>query len=78
MSSEEVGVLRDLKKKAITVLRGLTAGLCEDHSDNGENEYRDEDRGEEEAESQANANVNADAHVCNPSPFSHLCILYPY
>lgn len=65
MSSEEVGVLRDLGKKAIAVLRGVTAGLYEAHSDNEENEYRDEGRGEEEAESQANASAdaNADAHV---------------
>lgn len=75
---KEVGVLRGWKKKATDVLRGLIAGLYEDHSDNGESEYRDEDREEEEAESQANSNVNADAHLCNPSPFSHLCILYPY
>ena len=38
MSSKEVGVLRDLKKKAIAILRGLSAGLYEDPSNNGENE----------------------------------------
>lgn len=59
MGSEEVGVLRDLGKKAIAVLRGVTAGLYQDHSENGENE--DEDKGEEEPESQANADVNVDA-----------------
>lgn len=59
MGSEEVGVLRDLGKKAIAVLRGVTAGLYQDHSENGENE--DEDKGEAEAESQAHADANADA-----------------
>lgn len=61
MGSEEVGVLRDLGKKAIAVLRGVTAGLYQDHSENGENE--DEDKGEEEPESQANADVDADANA---------------
>lgn len=70
MGSEEVGVLRDLGKKAIAVLRGVTAGLYQDHSENGENE--DEDKGEEEPESQANAdaNANANAHThVSQSPF---------
>lgn len=59
MGSEEVGVLRDLGKKAIAVLRGVTAGLYRDHSENGEND--DEDKGEEEPESQTNADADADA-----------------
>lgn len=61
MGSEEVGVLRDLGKKAIAVLRGVTAGLYQDHSENGENE--DEDKGEEEPESQANADADANANA---------------
>ena len=73
MGSEEVGVLRDLGKKAIAVLRGVTAGLYEDQSEKGENEDDEEDRGEGEPESQANANAIADAgtntHV-SESPFA--------
>lgn len=61
MGSEEVGVLRDLGKKAIAVVRGVSAGLYEDHSENGENEDRDDHRGEEEPECQANAKADADA-----------------
>lgn len=70
MGSEEVGVLRDLGKKAIAVVRGVSAGLYEDHSENGENEDSDEDRGEEEPGCQANAkaDADADAHV-SESPF---------
>lgn len=71
MSSEEVGVLRDLGKKAIAVVRGVSAGLY-DHSENGENEDRDEDRGEEEPECQANAKADVDAHAdahVSESPF---------
>ncbi len=67
MGSEEVGVLRDLGKKAIAVLRGVTAGLYQDHSENGENE--DEDKGEEEPESQANADVDVDA---NANAYTHV------
>lgn len=69
MGSEEVGVLRDLGKKAIAVLRGVTAGLYQDHSENGENE--DEDKGEEEPESQANADVDADANA-NANAHTHV------
>ena len=61
MGSEEVGVLRDLGKKAIAVLRGVTAGLYQEHSENGES--GDEDKGEEESESQANADVDIDVDV---------------
>lgn len=72
MGSEEVGVLRDLGKKAIAVLRGVTAGLYQDHSENGENE--DEDKGKEEpdadADVDANANANANGHThVSESPF---------
>lgn len=71
MGSEEVGVLRDLGKKAIAVLRGVTAGLYQDHSENGENE--DEDKGEEEPKSQANADVDADANVnANANAHTHM------
>lgn len=73
MGSEEVGVLRDLGKKAIAVVRGVSAGLYGDHSENGENEDSDEDRGEEEPGCQANAkaDADADAHVSeSPSPLN--------
>ncbi len=44
MGSEEVGVLRDLGKKAIAVIRGVVAGLYKDlepSSENGEDENKD-------------------------------------
>ena len=71
MGSEEVGVLRDLGKKAIAVVRGVSAGLY-DHSENGENEARDEDSGEEGPECQANSKADVDAHAdahVSESPF---------
>lgn len=45
MSSEEIGILRDLGKKAIGLLRGMQAGL--------QQEYPDEDDSEDERETSA-------------------------